>query len=133
VLQAFGDVRPFSNIVESEGRHIEALVRLYEKYELPIPADEWDGRVAAPGSLEEACRAGVEAELENRALYDRLMREVHDYPDVALTFERLRRASQERHLPAFERGLARGEGSGPGEGGGRMRRRRRRGGSAEES
>ena len=126
VLEAFGDVRPFSRIVESEGRHIEALSRLYGKYGIPMPEDRWHGRVTAPDSLAEACRAGVEGEIENRALYDRLMHEVRDHPDVIATFERLRSASQERHLPAFERGLAREQGAGPsGRGAGSGRRRRR--------
>ena len=128
VLDAFGDVRPFSNIVESEGRHIEALSQLYAKYDLQMPTDRWAGEITAPASVEEACRAGVRAERENRAMYDRLLPEVRSYPDVVGTFERLCSASQERHLPAFERCLdreegrlrmGRGSGRGTGRGGGR--------------
>ena len=133
VLERFGDVRPFNRIVESEGRHIEALSRLYARYGIVMPEDRWEGRVVAPESLAEACRAGVAGELENRALYDRLMGEMRDHPDVIATFERLRSASQERHLPAFERGLARAQGAGPGgQGAGGPRRRRRRGRCAGE-
>jgi hypothetical protein len=36
------------------------------------------------------------------ALYDRLMKTVKE-PDLLEVFERLRWASQERHLPAFRR------------------------------
>jgi hypothetical protein len=56
-----------------------------------------------------------------------LMSEMRDHPDVVATFERLRSASQDRHLPAFERGLARARGEGPSERGAGVRRRRRRG------
>jgi len=133
VLEAFGDVRPFNRIVESEGRHIGALSRLYEKYGIRMPEDRWHGRVGAPDSLAEACRAGVEGEIENRALYDRLMREISDHPDVVATFERLRSASQERHLPAFERGLARAQGAGPSGQAAGPRRTRRRGRCGRES
>jgi len=127
VLEAFGDVRPFVNIVESEERHIRALAGLYRKYRWTLPADHWAGRVAAPPSLREACRAGVEAERQNGALYERLVDSAKGHPDVITVLRRLQSASQERHLPAFERGLARESGEpGPGRGGGRRGRGCRR-------
>lgn len=122
VLEAFGPVRPFVNIVEAEQRHIDALLRQYERLALPVPADPWGGRIDAPADLEAACRAGVEAELANAELYDRLLTMTED-PQVRHVFGNLQRASQERHLPAFqrcsERGGAGGGGPGPGRGGGR--------------
>jgi rubrerythrin len=123
VLAAFGGVRPFSNIVESEERHIRALEGLYRKHGWTVPADRWAGRVAAPASLHAACHAGVEAERENGALYDRLIASAQGHPDVVAVLRRLQAASQQRHLPAFERGLARpSAGGGCGAGGGRGRR-----------
>lgn len=130
VIDAFGEVRPFVNIVESEERHIQALRRLCERYDVAVPPDPWPSRVATPVSLEAACAAAVEAERENGALYERLLEAAAGLPDVEETFRRLRSASQENHLPAFERGLARerrGGGRGSEEGG-RRRRRRHRGG-----
>jgi len=44
VIEKFGSVRPFSNIVEAEGRHAEALIRLFRKYGLSVPKDCWAGR-----------------------------------------------------------------------------------------
>lgn len=149
VLAAFGDIRPFINIVESEERHIRALERLFERYELAKPPDRWAGRVGAPESVEAACRAGVEAERENAALYEDLLAAARGYPDVEATFHRLSSASQQNHLPAFERGLRRslarrrgldegragecGDRSERGRGVGRPRRRRAgRGNSIEE-
>jgi len=132
VLGAYGDVRPFVNIVESEERHIQALRRLCERYDVSIPADPWPSRISAPESLEAACKAAVEAERENGALYERLMEAAGDRADVEETFRRLLTASQENHLPAFERALERERrGAGGGRGrkdGGHRHRHRHRGG-----
>lgn len=129
VIADFGDVRPFSNIVESEGRHIVALVSLFERYGVPVPADTWPGRVPRYSSLHEACLAGVAAEVDNGELYERLLTgTVRD--DILAVYRNLQEASQERHLPAFRRCVERGSGS-PGDvrgspGSGRQRRRRGR-------
>ncbi len=130
VLVDFGDVRPFSNIVEAEQRHIDALVGLFARHGLEVPPDPWPGQVARYGSVTEACVAGVEAEIENAALYDRLLAGT-TRDDLRDTYRNLQRASQENHLPAFRRCAERGgpgQGRGPGGGGGRRRRWRGGGG-----
>lgn len=137
VLAAFGPVRPFANIVESEGRHAAALERLFARHGLVAPQDQWEGRVAAPPTLAEACEAAVAAEVENAAMYDRLLAQVTTC-DVRAVLERLRDASQQNHLPAFRRCLARlrdGHGAGQGDdaGEGRGRRRRHRGGRSRKA
>ena len=131
VLDEYGDVRPFVNIVESEGRHIQALERLCESYEVKVPPDPWPSRVSAPESLEAACEAAVEGERENVALYARLMAAASGRADVEATFQRLLSASQQNHLPAFARALERERGGGGAnerQGRGRGQRRRNRGG-----
>lgn len=134
VLDTYGDVRPFVNIVESEGRHIGALARLCERYGVALPRDPWPSKVSAPRSLEAACRAAVDAEHENVALYEKLMEAAAGHADVKATFERLRTASQDNHLPAFERALERESRGAGGRGSaaqGRRHRRRHRGGRAQ--
>jgi rubrerythrin len=122
VIEAFGPVRPFVNIVESEERHIEALLSLFEYFETEAPEDTWRERVVAPATLAEACRAGVQGEIENEAMYERLLARVTD-PRVRTIMQRLRQASRERHLPAFEHCLEREtKGRGGPDGGGRGRR-----------
>ncbi|MBW2423648.1 MAG: DUF2202 domain-containing protein [Deltaproteobacteria bacterium] len=132
VLDTFGAIRPFVNIVESEERHIEALTRLFERHGFELPPDEWKDRVAPPESVAVACAKGVEAEVENAALYEELLEAARGHPDVEETFRNLLSASQENHLPAFERCLQREQhGSGrPGAaaGGHPGHRRRHRGG-----
>lgn len=129
VIEAFGPVRPFVNIVEAEDRHAQALLSLFARFGVEPPPDSWAGQVAAPASLLDACRAGVKAEIENEAMYERLLRQT-DHPDVLAVMRRLQQASQERHLPAFQRCLERmggaGEGARPGGGAGDGAQRRAR-------
>jgi hypothetical protein len=121
VIADFGDVRPFSNIRDAEGRHIEALRGLFDRYGLGIPDNPWPGRVARYASLQEACEAGVAAEIENAGLYERLLGATQR-ADLLGVFRNLQAASQERHLEAFRRCASRGAGGGRGHGGGRRRR-----------
>jgi rubrerythrin len=106
VIDTFGPVRPFVNIVEAEDRHAKALLRLFERFGIEPPRDTWAARARAPRSLIDACRSGVEAEIENEAMYERLLKQVSD-PTVRTVLQRLQRASKERHLPAFRRCLGR--------------------------
>lgn len=122
VIDKFGEVRPFINIVDAENRHIHALIPLFEKYGIAVPADDWAARTVAPESIKDACRIGVEAEIENGKMYDRLLEQTEHYPDVQHVLIQLQRASVENHLPAFQRCVERGGGQGLG--GGHQRRQR---------
>jgi hypothetical protein len=117
VLKTFGPVRPFINIVEAEDSHAKALEALCARYGIPPPPDEWEAKLPPPSSVLKACRAGVEGEHENIAMYDRFLRETEE-PEVKVLFQRLQARSREAHLPAFERCVARGgrTGRGPGSG-----------------
>lgn len=106
VVRDFGPQRPFTNIRDAEGRHIEALRTLFHRYGMEVPPNPWPGRVPRFASVRVACQAGVEAEVENAALYERVMRSTVRQ-DLLEVFDNLRRASQERHLPAFRRCLSR--------------------------
>lgn len=111
VIRDFGELPPFSNIRAAEARHIEALRRLFERYYLPLPPNAWPGKVNRYASLQEACAAGVAAEIENGALYQRLLASTQR-PDILTVFRNLQEASQQRHLPAFQRCAERGAGGG---------------------
>lgn len=118
ILEAFGPMRPFINIVEAEQTHIDMLKPLYERHKLPLPPEPDPDRIQAPESLLDACRLGVEAEIENVAMYDRLI-EATEEPDVVEVLKLLQRASHEHHLPAFQRCVERGGTPGRGHGAGR--------------
>lgn len=118
VLLDFGPVRPFINIVEAEARHIAALVALLERYRLPVPPNPWSGKTPRYQSVEAACVAAVRAEIDNAALYDRLLASTRR-PDILAVFQALRSASQDSHLAAFQRCAQRSAGGAGGRGAGR--------------
>ncbi len=116
VISKFGEIRPFINIVEAEGRHIDALLPLFAKYNVAIPEDNWYSRIETPTSILDACHLGVEDEIENAEMYDRLLDSTIDYPDVQAVLKQLQKASKENHLPAFQRCVERGGAQGDGRG-----------------
>ncbi|OIR02003.1 hypothetical protein GALL_158610 [mine drainage metagenome] len=119
VIRAFGPVLPFANIIQSEQRHINMLLGVLDQRGLAAIDDPYGPDLPAPASLEEAYRAGVDAEIENVALYDRLLAAAEGDETVRWVFRSLQRASQECHLPAFQRFLDGGaEGGAGGCGGG---------------
>lgn len=106
IIEKFGPVRPFVNIHEAEGRHVDALVRLFEVYSIEVPVDHWPCHVTVPESLKEASQQAVDAEQDNMTMYDRILAETPE-PDVRRVLLNLQSASRDRHLPAFERCLHR--------------------------
>lgn len=124
VMAVHGEVRPFSNIIQAERRHSQRVRE--EMNRLGIDHSQTNpfiGTITAPASLLEACEQGVDAEIENIALYDKILPTITD-PQVKATLTDLQWASRERHLPAFQRCVYRGgePGMGPGHGSGRGRK-----------
>jgi hypothetical protein len=112
VIAKFGAVRPFVNIIEAERKHAAALTDLMQRYGIEVPVNASLGsasvKTAVPATLAEACRLGVSAEIANRDLYAKeLMPAAANHPDILRVFEALRAASENNHLPAFERCAAR--------------------------
>jgi len=101
VIEQFGDVIPFSQIVRSEQQHVNALVRQAEKYGMEVPANP--GLTAAPtfAALTDACQAGVDAEKADAALYDQLI-SVTTHTDLLRVYQNLQSASLNNHLVEFE-------------------------------
>ena len=128
VLKKFPEARPFVNIIEAERRHADMVVVHYQAYGMTVPANPYLGQTSAPDTLLAACQLGRDAEIENIALYDRIIPTVQN-PAIKQTLTQLQWASRERHLPAFKRcidrggimGGGQGRGMGRGQGGGRGR------------
>ncbi|MGG7054566.1 ferritin-like domain-containing protein [Nitrosomonas sp. ANs5] len=102
VIADFGEISPFSHIRAAEERHIEALGSLFARYELPVPENPWPGKVARYATLQEACEAAMDAEIANSKMYDRLLMTTQ-HQDILAVLRNLQEASQQRHLPAFQR------------------------------
>ncbi len=102
VTAKYGQVRPFSNIVHAEGRHAAVIEMMMTRHDVPVPANAQTDPPAVPGTLAECNRLAAQLEVENIAMYDRLLGDV-TAPDIRAAFENLRNASKSNHLPAFER------------------------------
>jgi len=100
IMSDFGAIQPFASIARAEEQHIAALERLFSRYDVALPQiPTFD--IPSFGSPEEAAAAAVQAEIDNAALYDRLLGGI-DNPDVVQVAGNLRDASLYNHLPAFE-------------------------------
>ncbi|MDO9493634.1 hypothetical protein [Acetobacterium sp.] len=101
IIATYGQVRPYSNIVNAETKHIAALTPLFEANSFETPVNDAASRVILPASLKESYAIGVQAEIMNIDMYNRFL--TQELPDsVRTVFESLRKAS-ESHLVAFQR------------------------------
>lgn len=101
VIAQFGEQIPFTRIALSEQQHVNALVRQAEKYGVEVPANPGLSAPLSFTSLQQACAAGVDAEIADAALYDDL-KLVTTHTDLLNVYNRLQKASLEMHLPAFQ-------------------------------
>lgn len=106
VLIDFGDRTPFSNIVDAERQHIDAMSQLFTNRGLDVPASDWTiGTVPRFPTFKAACAAAADAEVVNWRMYAGFLAELEqagDVPkDVQQVFTNLMEASRDKHLPAF--------------------------------
>ena len=103
VTADFGAYAPFVNILTAEQRHSTSIAGLFVNRGLTAPLSTWTvATVPHFATFPAACAAGVVAEQENIAIYDRYLG--LDLPsDVRQVFESNRAASIFNHLPAFQR------------------------------
>jgi hypothetical protein len=105
IINEYGSVRPFSNIIRAEEQHINMLVPLFTKYGFAVPDDNAEEHIVVPKDLKEALETGVQAEIDNIGMYEAFLNK--SLPeDVRDVFERLKNASG-NHLQAFRNALSR--------------------------
>lgn len=103
ILTTYGDQKPFNNIIGAEEKHITSLTFLFNKYKITLPQDTAKEYIPHPESNEEGLKAGVQAEIDNIAMYESFLKQ--QLPDdVKSVFIQLRDGSK-GHLNAFERSL----------------------------
>lgn len=102
VMDSFGKLRPFSNIVQSEDQHIALLRPLFTDRGWDVPEDESSPYLVTPQNFAEALKIGEQAEIENIAMYEHFLSQKNIPDDLKSVFERLLAASK-RHLSAFRR------------------------------
>ena len=100
MIETYGNIKPFKNIVLAEQTHIDLLLPLFETYGIDIPVNDIV-ITSVPDSISSALATGVTAEEANIALYEAFLSQ--DLPDdVRTVFEYLQQAS-EHHLAAFSK------------------------------
>jgi len=109
IMKRFGNIRPLSNIIKAEENHIAWLRDAFADAKLAPPKDEAASLVKAPDTIKEAFQAGVQAEIDNIAMYDSFLASPlmarPENASLKALFIRLRDASK-NHLGAFKNGLA---------------------------
>lgn len=101
VVERFGAINPFANIMQSEVRHAAAVSNLMQRYGFVVPPDPFTEAVPAKPTIVENCEVGAVAEQANGDLYAYLLGFVEE-PDVRDLFMRLQAVALGNHLPAFE-------------------------------
>ena len=101
IIEAFGVSNPFTNIIKAEVTHQDAVIGLYEARGMEVPEFEADEHVVLPDTLSEIYAIGIQAEINNIAMYDKFLQQDLD-DDVRAVFEALRDGSV-NHQAAFER------------------------------
>ena len=101
IVEKFGDVNPYNNIMSAEETHLAFLQEVYATYDLEFPEDASADHIVVPDTLLEAAETGVQAEIDNIAMYELFLS--YDLPDnVSEVFTALRDGS-ESHLLAFQK------------------------------
>lgn len=100
LVEEFGDQNPFTSLINAETTHSNALAGLFDAFDLDVPEDNGAEYAVVPDTLQEAYEIGVQAEIDNIALYEDYLK--LDLPDaVEQVFVNLMTAS-EHHLATFE-------------------------------
>ncbi len=101
VVNKYGKVEPFIQVIRAEKRREQALLMLFKKYKLEAP--KRDAReISAPETLADACGAAIEAEIHHSARYDKLLEKV-GRNDIRKLLEKFQNNAIEKHLPQFTR------------------------------
>ncbi len=100
IIDEYDVTRPYSNIMKAEETHLNYLKEVYETYNMEFPKDESSAQLVIPTSLLEAAQVGVQAEIDNIAMYKQFL--TYDLPeDIENVFDALIKGS-ENHLSAFQ-------------------------------
>lgn len=101
IIDKFGSQIPYANIVKSEETHLAFLEEVYNSYGIEFPSDTSADHIIIPEDLLEAAKTGVQAEIDNIAMYELFLS--YDLPEnVYEVFNALKKGS-DSHLLAFQK------------------------------
>lgn len=101
IMEELGEVEPFSRFARSEQQHVNALIRVAERFGVEVPENAGEVADIEWSTLEEACQLGVTFEQLDADLYDEILPNTTN-PMLIRVYTNLQRASLNNHLPAFE-------------------------------
>lgn len=93
---------PFTNLLEAEANHINAIIFHLNELGVQIPANPYS--FATPKSFKEAAAIALQNEQANVELYNTLIKNESD-AQIIDTFYRLQAASYNNHIPALQNAL----------------------------
>lgn len=102
VIEELGPVSPFVLVLRGEERAIDALVYLFDRFDVPVPENTWLGAFYSFESVEHACGLAAAEERATAEMYEALMRETRRNA-LLLVYDRLQSASERYRAPMFER------------------------------
>ena len=101
IVDKFGNQKPYVNIIRSEETHLSYLKEVYVAYGLDFPADDSAEHIIVPSDLLEAAEIGVQAEIDNIAMYELFL--TYDLPDNVFNVFFALKSGSESHLLAFQK------------------------------
>ncbi|TJX13466.1 DUF2202 domain-containing protein [Tissierella creatinini] len=101
IIDKFGSQRPYSNIISAEETHLAYLKEVYLAYGLDFPADGSAEHIVVPANLLEAAKTGVQAEIDNIAMYELFL--TYDLPENVFEVFSALKSGSDSHLEAFQR------------------------------
>ncbi|MDD4029340.1 MAG: DUF2202 domain-containing protein [Caldisericia bacterium] len=105
IMEKFGQMKPYINIAKSEETHLSFLEEVYLSFDMEFPEDTSAQHVVIPENLLEAAKVGVQAEIENIAMYELFM--THELPDNVYEVFYVLKSGSENHLKAFQKQVER--------------------------
>ncbi len=103
VIDTLGSQRPFAMIIGAETQHVAVINSLYEKYGLKLEPNQWANKTYNITTLTNACQTAAGYERDTVNLYNALLPQVANYPDISQVFTNINDAAKTSHLPAFEK------------------------------
>lgn len=107
IIKTFGQIKPFTNIIQSEKTHIYEIITLMKEYNLNsniVNENEIAKQIKVPLTLIECYEASITAEIDNIAMYEKFLKEKNLPKNLEDLFIKLSTASK-NHLNAFKRQL----------------------------
>lgn len=101
IVDKFGSQKPYTNIISAEETHLAYLKEVYLAYGLDFPADESAGHIVVPANLLEAAETGVQAEIDNIAMYELFL--TYDLPENVFEVFSALKSGSDSHLLSFQK------------------------------